>query len=158
MGVGKSNRPTWCPSFLVSSLFPILLRFDSFRDNSCVPPTPSPSIPIIVPRCRDPCSSWTFVSWTLALGSGNGSWNVVRSFHSSLWLCGMTMSLVKVSSLFFFSSLLSFFLLLLQGRESSLVGLLTWLLGESKKERKERGDEWLLTGTRRRRRRCAMDE
>lgn len=42
-------------------------------------------------------------------------------------------------------------------RESSLVGLLTWLLGESKKERKERGDEWLLTGTRRRRR-CAMDE
>lgn len=62
-------------------------------------------------------------------------------------------------SLFFFSSFLfSFFLLLLQGRESSLVGLLTWLLGESKKERKERGDEWLLTGTRRRSRRCAMDE
>lgn len=111
MGVGKSNRPTWCPSFLVSSLFPILLRFDSFRDNSCVPPTPPPISPLsyrgVVILVRVGPSSWTL---PLGRGTSRGTW-YERSFHSSLWLCGMTMSLVKLLSFFLlFPSLLFSFL------------------------------------------------
>lgn len=156
MGVGKSNRPTWCPSFLVSSLFPILLRFDSFRDNSCVPPTPPP-IPIIVPWCRDPCSSWTFVLDPSARPR-NESWNVVRTIVPLFVMVMRYDDEFGKASLFFFFSSLPFSSLLFSffGRAPLLgFSLLTCSKVSRKRERR-----WVVVNheTRRRRRRCAMDE